>query len=48
MKDAKPAAKKIPRNAAVLGMLLTKRSVKMRHRSDRRPNDARRVRSEME
>lgn len=48
MNDAKPAAKKVPRNAAVLGMLLTKRSVKMRHRADRRPGDARRKRLEAE
>jgi len=34
--------KSAPRNAMVLGMLLTKRSVKLRHRSDRRPKDARR------
>lgn len=34
--------KKAPRNAMVLGMRLTKHSVKMRHRADRRPKDARR------
>ena len=43
----KPKAKK-PRNAIVLGMLLTKRPSKFRHRADRRPNDARRMREEMQ
>ena len=36
----KPAA---PRNAIVLGMVLTKKPAKFRHRADRRPKDARRV-----
>jgi len=37
--DGKKAA---PRNAVVLGMILTKKHAKFRHRADRRPKDARR------
>lgn len=35
---------KAPRNPIVLGMILTKRPSKFRHRADRRPKDARRKR----
>lgn len=42
----KESKKSTPRNAMVLGMRLTKHSVKMRHKADRRPKDARRQREE--
>lgn len=40
--NSKPA----PRNAMVLGMILTKKPAKFRHKADRRPKDARRQREE--
>lgn len=38
----KESKKPAPRNAMVLGMILTKKPSKFRHRADRRPKDARR------
>lgn len=35
---------KAARSVIVLGMILTKKPARFRHRSDRRPKDARRVR----
>lgn len=44
-KKRKPRA---PRNMIVVGMILTKRAAAFRHRADRRPEDDRKRREELE